>query len=84
MKNQNLGTLLNMKLQNVKYVVQNEKGILPMENGATGTVKGVDESILFELFGESKLSDANANLFKQLKRVRVAEPTKAKKEKPKS
>ncbi len=80
----NLNVLLKLKSENIKFVVQNEQGqLVPMANNAKGVVKNVDETILFELFGETTLSDANIEAFKQLKRVKLELPKANKKEKEK-
>lgn len=78
----NLLALLKMKTQKEKFVVQNDKGeLVPMTNNAKGVIKNVDESILMELFGETTLNEANAEAFKQLKRVKLPQAPKVKKEK---
>jgi hypothetical protein len=78
----NLVALLKMKAQKQNFVIQTDQGLVPMTNNAKGVIKNVDESIAFELFGESPLSEENQKLFAQLKRVKMEAP-KAKKEKDK-
>lgn len=80
----NLKALLALKAKNVKFVVLLIDGsFVPLADGVKGVVHNVDDSILKELFNETTLSEENAEAFKQIKKVKLPQTSKPKKEKEK-